>query len=92
MQWFIRPKKGAKMDRAAGVQDNEAGLAVRSILAKAKRKLGRVSPGTRVRALDPQFLRASVELDFYNLSKGTVPRKLKELVQLKVAMMVGCPF
>lgn len=80
------------MDRAAGIRDNQAGLAVRSVFAKLKRKLGRVSPGTRVRALDLQFLRASVELDFYNVSKGKVPRKLKELAQLKVAMMVGCPF
>lgn len=80
------------MDRAAGVQGDEAGSAVRAILAKVKEKLGRVSPGTRVRALDPKFLRASVQLDFYNASKGRVPSKLKEIAQLKVAMMVGCPF
>lgn len=80
------------MDRAAGVQDNQAGPAVRAILAKVKQRLGRVSPGMKVRALDPRFLRASVPLDFYNASKGKVPSKLKELAQLKVAMMVGCPF
>jgi len=80
------------MERAAGVRDNEAGLATRTIFARVKRKLGRVAPGTRVRAIDPKFLRASVEMDFYNASKGKVPGKLKELAQMKVAMMVGCPY
>jgi len=31
-------------------------------------------------------------MDFYNASKGKVPGKLKELAQMKVAMMVGCPY
>ena len=80
------------MDRAAGVQDKQARGTVRSVFAKLKRKLGRVPPGTRVRAIDPQFLRASVEMDFYNASTGKVPGKLKQIAQLKVAMMVGCPY
>lgn len=85
-------QKECKMGRAAGLNDKDAGPGVRAILAKVKQKLGRVSPGMRVRALDQQFLRASVQLDFYNAAKGKVPRKLKEIAQLKVAMMVGCPF
>lgn len=46
----------------------------------------------RVRALDPKLLRASVKMDFYGASKRLVSVQLKELAQLKVAMMVGCPF
>lgn len=52
----------------------------------------RLSQGMRVRALDPKLLRASVKLDFYLASKRQVPAVLKELAQIKVAMMVGCPF
>ena len=80
------------MNRAAGVPDKQARGTVRNVFAKLKRKLGRVPPGTRVRALDPEFLRASVELDFYNAATGKVPGKLKQIAQLKVAMIVGCPY
>jgi hypothetical protein len=80
------------MNRATGVPDNQARGTVRSVFAKLKRKLGRIPPGTRVRALDPQFLRASVELDFYSASTGKLPGTLKHIAQLKVAMMVGCPY
>lgn len=31
-------------------------------------------------------------MDLYGISKGAVPMHLKELAQLKVALMVGCPF
>jgi hypothetical protein len=31
-------------------------------------------------------------MDIYAASPGTIPVRLKELAQLKVAMMVGCPF
>lgn len=46
----------------------------------------------RVRALDPKLLRSSVQMDFYLASNRQVPVVLKELAQIKVAMMVGCPF
>jgi hypothetical protein len=78
--------------RAKGVQDNEAGLATRMIFWFVKRHLKRVSTGMRVRALDPKLLRISAKLDIYNASKGLVTMPLKELAQLKVATMVGCPF
>lgn len=80
------------MERARGVQDGEAGLGTRFIFWGVKRRLRRLSQGMRVRALDPKLLRASVKLDFYLASKRQVPAILKELAQIKVAMMVGCPF
>lgn len=80
------------MSRAQGVQDNEAGLGTRIAFWFVKRHLKRVSTGMRVRALDPKLLRASVRMDFYNASKRAVPMRLKELAQLKAAIMVGCPF
>jgi hypothetical protein len=78
--------------RSQGVQDNEAGLLTRIIFWLAKRRLGRVPLGMRVRARDPKLFRNVVRMDLYAVSQGTVPVRLKELAQLKVAMMVGCPF
>jgi hypothetical protein len=46
----------------------------------------------RIRALDPRLLRASVKMGRYTASQRVLPMTIKELAQLKVAMMVGCPF
>lgn len=80
------------MSRARGVQEKRTPAGTRQVLAKVKRRLGHVSPGIRIRALDPKLLRASVEMDFYIVSKSKISGTLKELAQLKVATMTGCPF
>ncbi len=80
------------MIRATGVQDKEAGLRTRFIFWRVKRRLGRVPLGTRIRARDPKLLELAGRMDLHMASPGTVPEKLKELAQLKVAAMVGCPF
>ena len=80
------------VSRSAGVQDKDAGLKTRLIFWFAKKKIGSVPDGMRVRALDPKYLNASVRMDIYAAGKGVVSMTLKELAQLKVATMVGCPF
>lgn len=65
----------------------------RILMFFTKRALrGREIVGMRIRAFDPQYLRYAARLDMYSAAQGTVPMHLKELAQLKVAMMVGCPF
>ena len=80
------------MLRSDGVQNRRAGLTARFIFFLAKRFLGRVPLGTRIRAFDPKYLRRAVRMDLYSAAKGVVPMHLKELAQLKTALMVGCPF
>lgn len=80
------------MSRSEGIQNKQAGPLTRFIFWMAKRRLGHVPLGTRIRAFDPKFLRNALRLDLYGIAKGVVPFHLKELAQLKVAMMVGCPF
>ena len=80
------------MSRSQGVQDNQAGLLARIVLRFAKRALGRIPLGTRVRAFDPKYLWRAVLMDLYAAAPGAVSAHLKELAQLKVALMVGCPF
>jgi len=80
------------MSRIQGVQDKEAGLVTRLIFRMAKRRLGKVPLGLRVRAIDPKLLRMALRMDVHTRDARTVPSGLKELAQLKVAAMVGCPF
>lgn len=80
------------MLRSNGVQNEDAGLLTRMIFWFTRRRLGRVPQGMRIRALVPKFLRHAVRMDIFAASKGLVPMSLKELAQLKVAMLVGCPF
>ncbi len=78
--------------RGVGVSDREAPLRTRLIYWFVKRRLKRIPLGVRIRARDPKLLARSVKMDLLIASAVTVPSKLKELAQLKVAMMVGCPF
>jgi hypothetical protein len=78
--------------RAKGVQEHEAGLRTKLILWLVKRRLGRVPLPARLRAHDPKLLQLADRMSRHTAAAGTVSTKLKELVQLKVAAMVGCPF
>jgi hypothetical protein len=77
--------------RTKGVQDDEAGVFTKLIFWRARRRLGHVPLSTRIRAHDSNLLALAELMSRYTSARGTVPPKLKELVQLKVAAMVGCP-
>jgi hypothetical protein len=77
--------------RAIGVSDKEAGLRTRIIYWLIKRRRFRVHLGTRLRAHDPKLLELACRMDAHTASPGTVPLVLKELAQIKIAVMVGCP-
>ncbi|HKW35275.1 MAG TPA: hypothetical protein VJN92_19845 [Candidatus Acidoferrum sp.] len=77
--------------RAKGIQDHEAGLRTKLIFRRVKRRYGHVPVSTRIRANDPKLLVLAEQMSKYTASQGSVPANLKELVQLKVAAMVGCP-
>ena len=80
------------VNRGAGVSDREANLRTRIIYWLAKRRLGRIPLGVRIRARDPKLLELSGRMDLHIAKAETVPAILKELAQIKVAVMVGCPF
>ena len=77
--------------RTKGVRDHEAGVFTKLIFWRAKRRYGHVPLSTRIRAKDPKLLALAELMSRYTSARGTLPPKLKELVQLKVAAMVGCP-
>jgi hypothetical protein len=78
--------------RAEGIQDREAGPRIKLIFRRAKQKYGHVPLPTRLRARDPKLLELSEQMSRYTVAPGTVAPVLKELVQLKVATLVGCGF
>jgi hypothetical protein len=80
------------MTRATGVSDREAGFRTHFIYWRIKRRLGRVSLGARIRARDPILLELAAKMDIHTAASLTTPANLKELAQIKVAVMVGCPF
>lgn len=78
--------------RTSGVQDREAGLKTRLAFRRAKKRFGHVPLPTRIPAFDPELLELAEKMSKYTAASGLVSLKLKELVQIKVAAMVGCPF
>lgn len=78
------------MLRSQGLLDNQADLVTRALFWLAKRRMGRIHLGLRIRAFDAKFLRSSALMDMYSRSKGSVSGHLKELAQLKTALMIGC--
>lgn len=85
------PDPGADLVRTKGVQDHEAGLFTKLVFWRAKRRYGHAPLSTRIRAKDPKLLAIAELMSRHTSARGIVPPKLKELVQLKVATMVGCP-
>jgi hypothetical protein len=77
--------------RTKGVQDHEAGPFTKFIFWRTKRRYGHVLLSTRIRANDSKLLALAELMSRYTSARGTLLPKLKELVQLKVAAMVGCP-
>lgn len=77
--------------RTKGVQDHEAGFFAKIIFWRTKRRYGHVLLSTRIRANDPKLLALAELMGLHTSARGTLQPTLKELVQLKVAAMVGCP-
>ena len=80
------------MSRTEGVRDHEAGLFTKLIFWRTKLRYGHVLLSTRVRANDPKLLALAELMSRHTSAPGAHAPKLKELVQIKVAAMVGCPF
>lgn len=80
------------MPRSQGIQNNQVTPLTRLLFYFVKRRLGRIPVGVRIRAFVPKYLRKAASLDIYGASQGLVSMHLKELAQLKTALMIGCPF
>ncbi len=80
------------MARGVGVADRDLSLKSRLIFWLIRRRMKRITQATRLRAHNPSLLEYSSRMDQIVGEADLVPLRLKELAQVKVAAMVGCPF
>ena len=80
------------MERAIGVEARKAGWITKLVYRALKKRMGLVSKTKMLAAHHTPTLLANTWMDAVCAGARTVPLALKELAQLKVAMMVGCPF
>ena len=79
-------------DRVEGVAEARAGWLTRLLYRTLRKKIGVVPKSKTLAAYHTPTLLASSWMDGVVAGARTVPVGLKELAQLKVAAMVGCPF
>ncbi len=80
------------MARIEGVPENEAGLLVRFIYRKARRRLGKVPTPIAVAARHPRLPLGYGVFELVQDRSRLVELRLKALAQLKAAALIGCPF
>ena len=81
------------MARVKGIEPNEAGPVLKLIYWYAKRQLGgKLVEPVKVNAHHGKLFRAWAKMESTQQSASEVDSGLKALVDIKVAMMVGCPF
>jgi hypothetical protein len=80
------------MARMKGIEEGRAGWMTRFIFASIRRHSGSLAETWRIVAHAPNVLRAWASTEYFLDRSRIVDMKLKKLVQLKVAVIVGCPF
>jgi hypothetical protein len=80
------------MERAIGVSGSKASWITKLLYRALEKRIGRVPKSKTLAAHHTPTLLACTWMDAVCAAERTVPLLLKELVQLKVATLVGCPF
>lgn len=80
------------MERVVGISEQNAGWITKLLYRAINKRLGRIPQSKTLAAHHTPTLLASTWMDAVCAAERTVPAVLKELVQLKVATLVGCPF
>ena len=84
------------MARISGAPLNQGGwfsrLFLRIVYSLTKKRLGHVVMPVQVTAHHPKILWGYGQMEQTQLSSKLVDAKLKGLVQLRAATLVGCPF
>ncbi len=80
------------MPRIPGVESSQANLLTRFVYWMTKRKVGRVVLPVKIMGHHPRLLMGMGQMEQAQLAARSVPLTLKELAQIKTAMLIGCPF
>lgn len=84
-----RPARGA---RVAPVDPVAAPTEVREVFARQTEQWGAPLAPTLVLAHCPPLVRAALGLSVGLEKSGQLPAELRDLVSLRVAQLIGCPF
>jgi hypothetical protein len=80
------------MERVKGVRPAEAGWLTKLVYRALRQRMGLIPKSKTLAAHHSPTLLASSWMDAVCAPARTIPIVLKELAQLKVAMIAGCPF
>jgi hypothetical protein len=80
------------MARIEGVPTHRAGLLARTVFRMSRRMLGKVPEPLTIAAHHGEIFRATVGYEFFLARARRVPAKVKALVSIKAAALIGCPF
>jgi alkylhydroperoxidase family enzyme len=80
------------MARIDGVDDSTANPTAKEAFERVKRALGNVPEPLRVTAHSDAILQAYLGYERFLARAGRLDAKLKSLVNLKTAALIGCPF
>ena len=80
------------MARIPGVERGKEGWLLRLAKRISKQRVGAVPEPMRIVGHQPWLLAASGAYEMASERATSLPVKLKTLVDIKAAMMIGCPF
>lgn len=80
------------MTRVVGIPREKAGLFARISYWFCKQKIGKLLEPLKVMAHNNWILAAVSGFELANEKAKSVDIKLKELAQIRAAMLIGCPF
>ena len=80
------------MSRIEGISRESASTVAVDSFDRVERALGRIPEPLRVTAHSDAILQAYMGFERYLAKASRLPVKLKSLVNLKAAALIGCPF
>ena len=80
------------MPRVREIQDDGGDPILREVFAQERERLGELLNTTKVFAHCPGILKAAKELSAAVASSGLLGPQLSSLINLRVALINGCPF
>lgn len=84
--------RGEVMSRLADLRNARPGLFARLVYMLTRRKLGRVPEPVKILNANGALLAGVGAMETAFERARCVPARLKSLAELRVALMVGCPF
>jgi hypothetical protein len=80
------------MARVEGVDPKKTSFLMRRVFKTVRKRLGKDLTPQKIQARVPRVFWASTIMEILLGERAKVPRRLRSIVQLRTAALVGCPF